>query len=200
MLARLRIVLFLLIGAGIALAALCGRIRRSDDRPDRRSADAAEHISETEDLSRRIEVSSEDEVGRLAARFNSMLATLDAARSAAQRQLVADASHELRTPVTSLRTNIEVMRERAWRRTSERRELLAEVRAQIVELGALIADVIELARGDDGRGAGRCGWTRSPPRRCERMRGMRPRARSSLARAGRWCGAPPTGSRGRSTT
>ena len=49
-----------------------------------------------------------DEVGRMAARFNTMLDTLEGS-VAAQRRLVADASHELRTPVTSLRTNIEVL-------------------------------------------------------------------------------------------
>ena len=62
-------------------------------------SEAARHIAETEDLGRRIEVETQDEVGELAAHFNAMLDTLE--RSiAAQRQLVADASHELRTPIT----------------------------------------------------------------------------------------------------
>ena len=58
--------------------------------------------------SRRIEVSGDDELNRLAATVNTMLASLE--RSAtAQRNLVADASHELRTPLTSIRTNVELL-------------------------------------------------------------------------------------------
>jgi two-component system sensor histidine kinase MprB len=67
-----------------------------------------------------------------------------------QRQLVADASHELRTPVTSLRTNIEVLLSEGGELTGEdRQRLLEDVRAETEELTALIADVIELARGDE---------------------------------------------------
>ena len=78
-------------------------------------AEAAQHIGETDDLTGRIRVHADDEVGQLATRFNTMLDRLEGSRAAldesvrAQRQLVADASHELRTPVTSLRTNIEVL-------------------------------------------------------------------------------------------
>ena len=65
-------------------------------------------MTKTGDLSERIDVSGKDELSRLAASFNSMLAALEDS-TRAQRQLVADASHELRTPLTSLRTNIEVL-------------------------------------------------------------------------------------------
>jgi two-component system sensor histidine kinase MprB len=111
-----------------------------------RVTEAARHIARTEDLGRRIEVTSNDEVGELATRFNAMLDTLE--RSiAAQRQLVADASHELRTPVTSLRTNIEVLAEGSLD-GADRARLIADVEAQAEELSLLVADLIELARGD----------------------------------------------------
>ena len=71
----------------------------------------------------------------------------------AQRQLVADASHELRTPVTSLRTNIEILQQQAARhgrrRTSQR--LLDDVVEQIEELTLLMNDLIDLARGEEPR-------------------------------------------------
>jgi two-component system sensor histidine kinase MprB len=147
-LARLRWVLLALVVGGIALAALLGRLAaRHLVAPVARVTDAARHIAQTEDLGRRIEVTSADEVGELAARFNAMLDTLEGS-IAAQRQLVADASHELRTPVTSLRTNIEVLAESELD-PAERARVVADVQAQAEELSALVGDLIELARGDE---------------------------------------------------
>jgi two-component system sensor histidine kinase MprB len=83
-----------------------------------------------------------------------MLERLEASRAAvdesvrAQRQLVADASHELRTPVTSLRTNIELLLEHDRLDPDERRRMLTDVVGQTEELSALVGDLIELARGD----------------------------------------------------
>jgi two-component system sensor histidine kinase MprB len=148
-LGRLRWVLLLVIAGGVGLAAVLGRLAaRHLVAPVTRVTDAARHISETEDLGRRIDVTSSDEVGELAERFNAMLDTLEGS-IAAQRQLVADASHELRTPVSALRTNIEVLaEENGGLDVVERARLLDDVQAQAEELGALVADLIELARGD----------------------------------------------------
>ena len=71
---------------------------------------AAEHVTQTSDLTARLGVTATDEVGRLATSFDQMLATLHEAITA-QRMLVADASHELRTPLTSLTTNLELLEE-----------------------------------------------------------------------------------------
>src|SRR5436305_808767 len=115
-LSNLRLILVLLCAGGIALAAVLGRIAaRRVLAPLAEVAQTAEHISETEDLTSRIHVHADDEVGQLATRFNAMLERLEGSRTAldesvhAQRQLVADASHELRTPATSLRTNTELL-------------------------------------------------------------------------------------------
>jgi two-component system sensor histidine kinase MprB len=154
-LARLRIILLGVLAAGTAFALAISRLfARKVVAPVTELTEAAEHVGATDDLDRRIEAGGDDEVGRMAQRFNEMLDRLQASReelaasAAAQRQLVADASHELRTPVTSLRTNIEVLLEGGAEDPEERRRVLEDVRAQAAELGALINDVIELARGD----------------------------------------------------
>jgi two-component system sensor histidine kinase MprB len=154
-LASLRLILVLLVIGGIALAAVLGRFAaRRVLAPLGEVASAAQHIGETDDLTGRIRVHADDEVGRLATRFNTMLDRLEASRAEldesvrAQRQLVADASHELRTPVTSLRTNIEVLLEGGELEPEDRRRLLSDVVEQSEELSALVNDLIELARGD----------------------------------------------------
>jgi two-component system, OmpR family, sensor histidine kinase MprB len=155
-LSNLRLVLLLVCAGGVALAAVMGRVAaKRVIAPLAEVAQTAQHIEETEDLSSRLHVHADDEVGQLATRFNAMMDRLQTSREAldesvrAQRQLVADASHELRTPITSLRTNIEVLLEQDEELTGEdRRRLLADVLEQSEELSALIGDVIELARGD----------------------------------------------------
>ncbi|MGI8903678.1 MAG: sensor histidine kinase [Solirubrobacteraceae bacterium] len=159
-LSELRLILALLCAGGIALAAALGRLAaRRVLAPLAEVTQAAQHIGETDDLSRRIAVRADDEVGQLATRFNAMLERLQRSRAAldesvhAQRQLVADASHELRTPVTSLRTNIEVLLAGGELSSEDRDRLLADVVEQSEELSALVGDLIELARGEDPSGS-----------------------------------------------
>jgi len=148
-LSSLRLALFLIAGTGIALAAALGALVANHAlRPVRQLTDAAEHVTETRDLSSRIEVESDDELGRLAGSFNTMLAALDDS-VARQRQLVADASHELRTPLTSLRTNIEVLASGAGLEPDAREQLLGDVKEQLEEMTVLVGDVVDLARGEE---------------------------------------------------
>ena len=135
-----------LVAVGTALAAGVSRLfSRRVVAPVTELTEAAEHIEATGDLGRRVDAGGDDEVGRMAARFNAMLARLQASQ-AQQRQLVADASHELRTPVTSLRTNVEVLRDAPAMGEADRRALLDDVVEQAEELGNLVADLIALAR------------------------------------------------------
>jgi two-component system sensor histidine kinase MprB len=158
LLSRLRLILALLDIAGIALAALLGRlVAGAAVLPLKRLTQATEHVALTQDLSGRIEPVGEDEIGRLARSFNAMLDALGRSMTAldasvhAQRQLVADASHELRTPVTSLRTNIEILQQAENMDAEDRRRLLNDVVEQIEELTMLMNDLIDLARGEEPR-------------------------------------------------
>jgi two-component system, OmpR family, sensor histidine kinase MprB len=147
-LARLRWLLLAITAAGVLVAAGLGLIvSRAAIAPVARLTRATERVTETGDLSERIDARGEDELSRLAGSFNAMLGALEESTNA-QRQLVADASHELRTPLTSLRTNFEVLMSDRELDPDERRRLLDDVVEQIGEMTALIAELIELARGD----------------------------------------------------
>jgi two-component system, OmpR family, sensor histidine kinase MprB len=131
---------------GIAAAALLGwLVSRAALSPVTRLTLAAEHVARTRDLSRRMDPSAGDEIGRLARAFNTMLAALDRSLGA-QRQLVADASHELRTPLTSLRTNIDVLSRAGDLSPAAREKLLRDVSSQLSELSLLVGDLMDLAR------------------------------------------------------
>lgn len=155
----LRTLWIVLLGVGVLVVGTAALLARATARrvlqPVTDLADAAAHVEATEDLDGRLPVRSADEVGELTSRFNGMLARLQGSRAELdrsmieQRNLVADASHELRTPVTSLRTNAEVLLEDDDALgPEERRGILADVRDQAEDLGTLVADLIELARGD----------------------------------------------------
>ena len=149
---RLRIVLLAVSLGGIALAGGLGLlVARGAIAPMRRLTAEAEHVAETQDLSRRMPSGEQDdEIDRLGTAFNTMLAALERSREA-QRQLVADASHELRTPLTSIRTNIELLGRAKELPEAERAEVVAAASAQLEELTLLLGDLIDLAR--DGRPA-----------------------------------------------
>jgi two-component system sensor histidine kinase MprB len=144
---RLRWILLLVALGGIGLAALLGLgVTRAVLVPVQRLTRATEHVAATRDLRERMDVGRSDELGRLAASFNTMLGALEDS-TRAQRQLVADASHELRTPLTSLRTNIEVLASERALPPGERERLLTDVVEQLGEMTTLVSELIELARG-----------------------------------------------------
>jgi two-component system sensor histidine kinase MprB len=148
-LGRIRNYLIVIALAGIAVAVGLGLlVSRAAVAPVTRLTEATERVRETGDLTERIDATGQDELSRLAASFNTMLGALEES-ARAQRQLVADASHELRTPLTSLRTNFEVLMSERELAPDERRRLLDDVVEQIAEMTALIAGLIELARGDE---------------------------------------------------
>lgn len=142
---RLAWILFFVALGGVGIAAILGfAVARAALAPVGRLTTATEEITRTRNLSRRVDAGSRDELGRLGASFNTMLAALEESQQA-QRQLVADASHELRTPLTSLRTNVELLA-RGGLPDDERGKALADVSTQLEELTVLVTDVVDLAR------------------------------------------------------
>jgi two-component system OmpR family sensor kinase len=109
------------------------------------------------DLSRRLPVERpKDEIGRLAATINDLLARLEAAFArreqalAQQRRFVADASHELRTPLTSIGGYARMLEEWGLRDAKTSREGIAAIRRDSERMRELVEGLLSLARGDEG--------------------------------------------------
>ena len=140
--------LTLLSAIAIVVATVLGwAVARAGLAPVTRLAGVAERVTATGDPGSRVQVGRQDELGRLAGSFNSMLSALQQSLTA-QRRLVSDASHELRTPLASLRVNVDLLAEHTDMPAAERQEVLARVVDQVAELSRLVADVTELARGE----------------------------------------------------
>jgi two-component system, OmpR family, sensor histidine kinase MprB len=138
----------ILAGIGLGTTVLLSWVAvRRVTRPVRTLTEAAEQIAATRDLTLRITAEGTDELGRLAGSFNTMLDALERSLTA-QRQLVTDASHELRTPLASLRTNAEVLNDIDRLTPEKRQAVLSGIVTQLDELTGLVADVVELARGE----------------------------------------------------
>ena len=127
-------------GAAVAGFAVAGRVVR----PVRRLTEAATRVAETQDVDQPIDINRDDEFGQLAASFNEMLSALSLSREQ-QHRLVADASHELRTPITSLRTNLEYMQRNSSIDEDERQTVLDDVLFELDQLTGLVTELVDLA-------------------------------------------------------
>jgi two-component system, OmpR family, sensor histidine kinase MprB len=144
---RLRLVLILVSLGGIAVAAAAARLLANATlAPVRRLTAAAERIAQTGEPSERVPEGGQGELARLGHSFNTMLGALEESLET-QRRFVADASHELRTPLTSLQTNIDVLRGNLELDPEQQRRLLDDLHRESQEMRALIAGLLELARG-----------------------------------------------------
>jgi two-component system sensor histidine kinase MprB len=141
------LILLAIVGlAGIAIAAVLGAlVARTALVPVARFTRRAEVLSDTLDLSQRLQVTGHDEIARLAASFNRTLDVLERSVQA-QRHLVADASHELRTPIATLRGNIQILRDAGRLPVEDQVSLQEDIIEELDELTSLVSDVVELAR------------------------------------------------------
>lgn len=149
--------LVLLAGSFLALvlaATLGYQLARTALRPIGHLTRVAAAIGEGSDLAQRVPYQGPaDEVGQLAATFNSMLERLEAAYRnleeayAAERRFVADASHELRTPLTTIRGNVELLQ----RMGQGDAAILADMAGEAERMTRLVNELLTLARADAGR-------------------------------------------------
>ncbi|WP_344520657.1 HAMP domain-containing sensor histidine kinase [Paractinoplanes durhamensis] len=139
----------------VAGGALVGRsVARAALAPIDRLTAAAVHVADTRDLDADIPDEGGGEIRQLIRSINDMLAALRDSRQA-QRLLAEDAAHELKTPLTSLRLNVELLIRLDRRGTLDsslpaesRTRLLNDLGAQVAELSTLAAELTEVARGD----------------------------------------------------
>ena len=140
----------ILIAGAIALLAALGAgylVAGAHARRLRRLEHAAEKVADG-DFSTPIPVDSADEVGQLAISFNEMqkrLAVLDSAR----REFIANASHELRTPIFSLSGFVELLADEDPD-ADARGRFVDEMRAQVDRLTKLTVDLLDLSKLDAG--------------------------------------------------
>jgi two-component system, OmpR family, sensor histidine kinase MprB len=137
--------LAILTGLGTLLAAGLGWLMaKRVVRPIMRLRDTAETIATTQDLSTVIPPVGSGEVGSLAKSFTTMVDALAGSREQ-QKRLITDASHEMRTPLTSLRTNVELLDHFEQLSSTDRSETLAAVQMDAMELTHLLTELVELA-------------------------------------------------------
>lgn len=148
---RFRDLLYALAPLFLVLAALGGYwLSRRALAPVDQITHAARSIG-AQDLSRRLALPrASDELQRLAATLNEMLARIE---TAFQRitQFTADASHELRTPVSVMRTNAEIVL-RKPRTEAEYREALSRILDESEKVSRMIEQLLLLARADSAAG------------------------------------------------
>ena len=146
----LRGILAYVFPIALILAAIGGSfLARQSLSPVVAMADRARRIG-VENLSARLPVANpRDELGHLAETFNELLSRLEASLIQ-QRQFMADASHELRTPVATTRTAASVALQQPHRDERDYRETLEIVEQQAARLSRVVDDMFTLARADAG--------------------------------------------------
>lgn len=146
-------------GAGLTWSALA---------PVRRLTQTAREISASRDFSRRVPLKPHarpDQIAALAATFNTMLNALESAYQRQQR-FIADASHELRAPITSMRCNLDLLARAPDIPGDEISAALLDACNEADRMGRLVNDLLILARGDEMRSG------RQPVEKEERLRAI----------------------------
>lgn len=141
----------------LASAVVSWLVTRRALRPLETLAATSDEIAGTGDVTRRLpDVKTNDEVGALTRSFNGMLSRLEQAREdlertlESQKRFVADASHELRSPLTTIRSNAGFLRDRPDAAAEDRDAALADIETEAERMSRLVNDLLVLARSDAG--------------------------------------------------
>jgi two-component system OmpR family sensor kinase len=139
------------LAATLMLAMIVYIVAKTALRPVGRMARDAAGIQEAQDLSRRVAVPrTGDEVADLGETFNGMLGRLETVFEG-HRRFIADASHELRSPLSAIRGNADLLRQHAERMDEdERAEVLDDMATEAERMSRLISDLLALARAQTG--------------------------------------------------
>jgi signal transduction histidine kinase len=137
--------------ASIAAAWLMGWLTaRTALKPIRETIETARAIALSRSFGRKLTPRhSRDELGQMVTAFNEMLKSLEEAQ-AAQQRFVADASHELRAPLTVIRGNLDLLERARDIPPQEQAEIVGAARAEVERMSRLVADLLSLARADSG--------------------------------------------------
>jgi two-component system sensor histidine kinase MprB len=147
-LADLRVDLGLIAAGGTLIAVLLAiAVSSAMMAPLRRATLGIRSVRHSGDLSLRLD-DGPDEIGQIGQAFNEMLADLQQAAQQQQR-FIADASHELRTPITALRVNVELLGDLELFPEAERQQLITDLVVQLDEVSELVSDLVEMARDDE---------------------------------------------------
>lgn len=148
--ALLRVLLGFTLALALLAALLAWLVAGMALAPITRLTRTADQIADSQDLSRRVErFPIRDELGVLARTLNHMLQSLEQAVHA-QSGFFADASHELRTPITIVRGNLELLRRYPTMRPDEQKDILQDAELEMARLGRLVEDLLILAKKDAG--------------------------------------------------
>jgi two-component system, OmpR family, sensor histidine kinase BaeS len=134
-------------GAAVSIALLLGLLlSRQITAPLQRMALASRRVA-AGDFSQRVDVTSRDELGALAADFNSMATSLGRSEEA-RKQLLSDIAHELRTPLSVIQGNLEAMMDGVAETSPAR---LASLREEVLLLNRLVTDLRDLTLAESGQ-------------------------------------------------
>lgn len=144
-------ILAISIAAGLALAAVGGWLIAGNVlHPIDRITVTAQKITRARDLGRRVDApKTRDEVGRLALTVNEMLVRIEDLFRGQQR-FVADVSHELRSPLTAIRGNLDLLKRGAASDPEEQAQVFEALDSEVARMSRLVSDLLLLARSDAG--------------------------------------------------
>ena len=155
---KLGFLFFIISLALLFLMAIAARaVIKVGLRPLEDAEETAEEIASGNLSARMPEAAPKTEVGRLVNSLNTMLSRIEesfAVRTESEdklRRFVADASHELRTPITAIRGFSELHRQGAVTGEKETKELIGRIEGESKRMGSLVEDLLLLARLDQAR-------------------------------------------------